>query len=129
MGKRYLIDTNAINDYLQELYPLKGLLKMDTVLSSESNISIITKIEILSFQPEDSNFQKKLAEFVNASNIYSLDQDTVDATIKLRKMYRMKLADAIIAATVQLNNFTLVTNNERDFNRVKGLKILNPHKI
>lgn len=44
MGKRYLIDTNAIYDYLQELYPEKGLIKMDKVLSLEANISVITKI-------------------------------------------------------------------------------------
>jgi glutathione S-transferase len=32
MGKRYLTDTNAIQDYLQELYPQKGLNKMDKIL-------------------------------------------------------------------------------------------------
>lgn len=129
MGKRYLIDTNAINDYLQQLYPLKGLLKMDKVLSLEANISIITKIEILSFEPENQLFAQSLKAFVDNSNLYSLDEETVITTIKLRKLYRMKLGDAIIAATAQLNNFTVVTNNERDFNRVKGLKILNPHKL
>jgi glutathione S-transferase len=45
MGKRYLIDTNAIHDYLQELYPEKGLVKMDKVLAQEANISVISKIE------------------------------------------------------------------------------------
>jgi glutathione S-transferase len=38
MGKRYLIDTNAIQDYLQESYPEKGLVKMDKILSLEANI-------------------------------------------------------------------------------------------
>lgn len=41
----------------------------------------------------------------------------------------MKIGDAIISATAQHNSFTIVTNNERDFNKVKGLKILNPFKL
>ena len=129
MGKRYLIDTNAIQDYLQEAYPKKGLIKMDKVLAIEANISIISKIEILSYKPEDDNFAERLKSFVDASNLFYLDEDVVENAIKLRKEYRMKIGDAIIAATAQLYDFTVVTNNERDFNRVKGLRILNPFKI
>jgi hypothetical protein len=50
------MDTNSIHDYLQELYPIKGLLKVDKVLEIEANISVITKIEILSYQPENEVF-------------------------------------------------------------------------
>jgi predicted nucleic acid-binding protein len=129
MGKRYLIDTNAIQDYLQESYPEKGLIKMDKILSLEANISIISKIEILSYTPDDETFNTKLQAFVAACNLYYLDEDVIENTIRLRKDYRMKIGDAIIAATAQLYDFTVITNNERDFNRVIGLKILNPFKI
>jgi len=129
MGKRYLIDTNAIQDYLQESYPEKGLVKMDKILSLEANISIISKIEILSYTPDDETFAVKLQSFVSACNLYYLDEDIIENTIRIRKQYRMKIGDAIIAATAQLYDFTVITNNERDFNRVVGLKILNPFKI
>jgi predicted nucleic acid-binding protein len=129
MGKRYLIDTNAIQDYLQESYPEKGLIKMDKILSLEANISIISKIEILSYTPENEEFAIKLQSFVGNCNLYYLDEDVIENTINLRKAHRMKIGDAIIASTAQLYNFTIVTNNERDFNRVIGLKILNPFKI
>jgi predicted nucleic acid-binding protein len=129
MGKRYLIDTNAIQDYLQESYPEKGLIKMDKILSLEANISIISKIEILSYTPENEEFAIKLQSFVGDCNLYYLDEDVIENTINLRKAYRMKIGDAIIASTALLYNFTIVTNNERDFNRVIGLKILNPFKI
>ena len=109
MGKRYLTDTNAIQDYLQEAYPEKGLIKMDRVLAIEANISIISKIEILSYKPEDDNFAKRLQSFVDASNLFYLDEDVVENTIKLRKEYRMKIGDAIIAATAQLYDFTVIT--------------------
>jgi predicted nucleic acid-binding protein len=129
MGKRYLIDTNAIQDYLQESYPEKGLIKMDKILSLEANISVISKIEILSYSPDSEDFANKLQAFVDGCNLYYLDEDVIENTIQLRKKYRMKIGDAIIAATAQLYDFTVVTNNERDFNRVLKLRILNPFKI
>jgi predicted nucleic acid-binding protein len=37
--------------------------------------------------------------------------------------------DAIIAASALHYGYTLVTNNEKDFTNIKGLKIVNPHKL
>ena len=85
MGKRYLIDTNAINDYLQELYPEKGLLKMDKVLPEEANISVITKIEILSYDPESGMLAEKIKTFVNDSTVFELNEEVIRTTIELRK--------------------------------------------
>jgi hypothetical protein len=36
------------------------------------------------------------------------------------------LPDAVIAATCLVNNFTLVTRNQKDFEGINGLKIYNP---
>ena len=102
---------------------------MDKVLSLEANISVITKIETLSYTPENSIFEQKIKAFITNANVYSLDDSIIETTIELRKKYRMKIGDAIIAATAQHNSFIIVTNNERDFNKVKGLKILNPFKL
>jgi predicted nucleic acid-binding protein len=102
---------------------------MDKVLAIEANISVISKIEILSYTPDDEIFAAKLESFVDGCNLYYLDEDVIENTIQLRKKYRMKIGDAIIAATAQLYDFTVVTNNERDFNKVLKLRILNPFKI
>ncbi len=52
MGKRYLIDTNAIIDYTTGFFPSKGLSFMDDVINQEVNISVISKIEALAFEPQ-----------------------------------------------------------------------------
>lgn len=129
MGKRYLIDTNAIHDYLQELYTEKGLAKVDKILALEANISVVTQIEILSYIPSSEVFAQRLHSFVEESTIYELNGAIVEKTISLRRQYRIKIGDAIIAATALIHDFTIVTNNERDFNKVKGLRILNPYNL
>jgi predicted nucleic acid-binding protein len=58
-----------------------------------------------------------------------LDEDITKHTIEVRKKYRIKLPDAIVAATALHHGFTLVTNDTADFDRIKGIKLLNPYFI
>ena len=44
----------------------------------------------------------------------------------LRRVRRLKLGDAIIAATTLETGSELVTRNEQDFRGIDGLKIVNP---
>ncbi len=46
MGKRYLIDSNAVIGYLDNKIPEQGMELMNTVIDSIPNISVINKIEI-----------------------------------------------------------------------------------
>ena len=48
--------------------------------------------------------------------------------VNIRKGKKIKTPDAIIAATALAYSFTLITNNEKDFAKIKGLKIINPRK-
>ncbi len=41
----------------------------------------------------------------------------------------MKLGDAIIGATAIVHELVLITNNTNDFTNIKGLKVIDPHKI
>ena len=49
-----------------------------------------------------------------------------DAAILLRQSRRIKLGDALIAATALLYELLLMTRNVDDFKRVSGLRIINP---
>jgi hypothetical protein len=120
----YLLDTNTVIDYLGGKFSSIAKNALDKIINEEINLSVINKIELLSFSKVD----QKLFDFVNVSNIYSLDESIVDQTINLRKEYKIKLPDAIIAATAQLFDFTLITNNTNDFKKIKDLKLINPYK-
>ncbi|HOC68189.1 MAG TPA: hypothetical protein PKO23_05230 [Candidatus Hydrogenedentes bacterium] len=51
----------------------------------------------------------------NAFIICPLTQTIAERTVLLRQKYRMKLPDAIIWATAQVNEALLITRNTRDF--------------
>jgi len=46
--------------------------------------------------------------------------------ISIRKIHRIKLPDAIIAATALVNGLELVTRNINDFKNIDGLNLINP---
>jgi len=57
--------------------------------------------------------------------VYYLDDDIAEETIVIRQKYKIKMPDAVIAATALINNLTLVTANARDFEST-GVKLLIP---
>jgi predicted nucleic acid-binding protein len=125
MGKRYLLDTNAVIDFLGNKLPVDALKQISKVIDTEINLSVINKIELLGFNRVESS----IYDFVAYANILVLDEDITDLTISLRKEYRIKLPDAIIAATAIHHNMTLITNNIQDFRMIKDLKLLNPYSL
>ena len=47
-------------------------------------------------------------------------------TADIRKKHRIKLPDAIIAATALVYELTLVSRNVSDFRNIEGLELINP---
>ena len=58
-------------------------------------------------------------------NVRFIDQEIAENAIDIRKQYRIKLPDAIIAATANTDDLCLVTRNIEDFKNI-AVKILNP---
>jgi len=98
MGTGYLIDSNVVIDYLNGKLPESGRLFMHRVVNETPNLSVIIKIEVLGFNyDQDSNHL--VFDFLENSTIFELTKEIVDATIQIRKQTRIKIPDAIIAAT------------------------------
>lgn len=70
-----------------------------------------------------------LTDFIEASNVFLLTEPIVLKTIEIRKESKIKLPDAIIAATALVDQLPLVSLNTGDFKNVPGLVIINPHLI
>ena len=50
MGKRYLLDSNTVIDYIAGLYSEKSAQWINQLIDDEINVSVITKIEVLSLK-------------------------------------------------------------------------------
>ena len=68
---------------------------------------------------------EKCRQMLEIATVYALDEDIAHKAIELRRKTKIKLADAIIAATAILNNFTIVTPNSADFKKIAEESILN----
>lgn len=124
---KYLLDTNVLIYYLNgSLSNDSQRLITDIMNQTDWQISVITKIELLGFR-FDSLADLQIAEqLLVGSTLLQLSDTIVDKTIALRQKYKLKTPDAIIAATALLYNMTLISRNDKDFERIKGLKYNNP---
>jgi len=89
-------------------------------------ISAITEIELLCWKTATEKDLEVLNDFINDSLVIELEQPIKLKTAEIRKTFRIKLPDAIIAATALVYGLTLVTRNSEDFNNISGLNTVNP---
>ncbi|NKI90406.1 hypothetical protein HBN54_003010 [Hymenobacter sp. 1B] len=89
-------------------------------------ISVITRIELLT-KTEPASEYATMQAFVQSVTVLPLYESTIQHTIRLRQQHRVKLPDAIIAATALAHGLTLITRNVSDFRALAGLVVLNLH--
>jgi predicted nucleic acid-binding protein len=114
MGQGYLIDTNTVIDYLNDKLPEKSAAFIERI---ESQLSVISRIELLAWPNATIQQLNVLNTFIAASNVYSLGEPIIIESIRIRKSFRIKLPDAIIAATTMGFELTLIIRNISDFNK------------
>lgn len=117
----YLIDTNIIIYYLEGEQAAISFLRNNR---GELAISSITWMETLSYQ-FSPNEEQVVRSFLQEFRMIEINTPVMELSVEIRRKYKIKLPDAIIAASAIDNNLTLVTRNIKDF---KGLvvKTLDP---
>lgn len=126
--QQYLIDTNALIDYLGKRLPDNGMDFVNTIIDAVPNVSVITKIEVLGFNAPDKHYQL-LVQFMNDASVLELSNKVVEESINIRKNHKIKLPDAIIAATALVNNLVIISRNVSDFKNIKNLQLIDPHNL
>jgi hypothetical protein len=87
----------------------------------ENNISFVTKIELSSWKAEQM-IENAVADFIKSAYIFSISDEIITKTIEIRRKTKIKLPDAIIAATAIVNKLTLLSCNDADFLKIPKLK-------
>ncbi|NEW85131.1 MAG: type II toxin-antitoxin system VapC family toxin [Mariniphaga sp.] len=122
--KNFLIDTNVAIYYFGQALSFESEKLMDLILGEQYSISVINRIELLGFKGLSEKESDALSSFISNSIVFDLEEDIILETIQIRKMYSIKLPDAIIAATCLVNNCALVTNNVKDFDKITGFQLI-----
>jgi len=121
---KYLLDTNVIIDYCNAKLPVNA---KELLQNIEPRISVITSIELFSSEKITEKELNKLNLFISIATVYNIiNPDIVTLTISIRQLYKIKLPDALIAATAIYYNLILITRNIDDFKRIEKLQTLNP---
>lgn len=132
MPIRYLLDTN-ICIYIQRRKPGEVLVHFQKLKPGDAAISVITWGELL-YGAERSQQRKRalqvLEEFKSLVPVLPMPENAGIAygAIRASLESRGELIgnnDLWIAAHAKAAALTIVTNNEREFQRVPGLKVLN----
>ena len=122
MRIRYLQDTNTAIYYLQQQFPPTAEKLIDeTLKDSGPAISVITEIELLCWKTTSEKDLTVLRDFIDDAQVLELEKDIKLKTAEIRKAHKIKLPDAIIAATALAYDFTLLTRNVKDFKHIEGL--------
>ena len=82
-------------------------------------------MEILGHRFGDKGEEKFIQELLELFNMLYIDREIADKVIEIRKKERIKLPDAIIAATAISNELFLITRNIDDFKKIE-VSISNP---
>jgi len=113
-----VIDTNIA------LYLLDGDTTLYYALDGKTiYLSFITELELLSYSGLTDAEEKIINQFINDCIIIDVNREIKGRTIELRRKYRLKLPDAIIAATTNYLKQPLITADQ-DFKKIDELNLI-----
>jgi predicted nucleic acid-binding protein len=116
-GNSLLLDTNII------IYAMKGLTSVRPYFDNAPFISVITEMEILGVK-DISEKEIKTREFaIEFCSIVPFSNKIKERAIAIKKMIKIPLPDAIIAASALVEDMTLVTA-DKGFKRIRGLQLI-----
>ncbi len=117
-GINILADTNII---IYLLAGDQGLLKI--LEDKKISISVITEIEVLSYPNLTREKELLVRELLSRIFIIPLTESVKEGSISIKKKYKVKLPDAIIAASAIQQNIPLLTADS-DFEQIEELDLI-----
>jgi predicted nucleic acid-binding protein len=120
----YTLDTNAILYYLKDDSNAVSLLREIFAHDAPLYISAITKLELFAYPKLSAQEEALIEELLRTVSVIPLDSHIARLASFIRRQYRLKVPDSVIAATAIYTGSTLATRNTRDFKRVTALALL-----
>ncbi|WP_008311175.1 type II toxin-antitoxin system VapC family toxin [Leptolyngbya sp. PCC 6406] len=122
---KFLFDTNILIYHFNNQLTDLGTSLLREGIAGEGAYSVITHIEVLGYQQSDAR-EGQARQLLSHLIELPLTSAISERTISIRKQFNIKVPDAVIAATALEYSLQLVSRNEVDFAKVKGLSLVNP---
>ena len=116
-GDQYLVDTNVF------IALLNKHLSINSFLESRWSFSFITEIELLGKPGIKQSELKVINELLSICNKLVHVESINQLTIELKQQSRIKLPDALIAATSIYYNIPLLTF-DKEFSQIRNLSLV-----
>jgi predicted nucleic acid-binding protein len=116
-GNNYLPDTNII------VYALKGTPSVIPYLEDDCFISVVTEIEILGVEGLGKREMSIRQSAIDYCTIIPLTNSVKNEAIRLKQQFKIKLPDAIIAATALVEGYVLITA-DKGFKKFSSLQLI-----
>lgn len=117
-----LLDSNVAIDFLNGVEAARKEVRR----YDDAAISIVTWVEVMVGVPKED--EEETLAFLSRLSLIPLTMPVAERAVELRRKRRIKLPDAIIWASAQIEQRLLVTRNTKDFpGGDPGIRI--PYKI
>jgi predicted nucleic acid-binding protein len=108
-GTEYLLDTNFILGMLKSTPAVTEVLKTNPLLANQCAYSAVTRMELLGFPGITPDEETVIRSALEKLTYLPIDHAVEDMAIQLRRSRRVKLPDALIAATALCHDLQLLS--------------------
>ena len=117
-GKEILVDTNIF------LYLLNGSIDLENFLNGKHvSLCFITELELIGFSQITLKEENDIARLLLDCSIIPLSESIKRKYVEIRRTNKIKLADALIAATAIVLDIPLITA-DADFKKITALNLI-----
>lgn len=118
----FLVDSNIIiYSQASQFEYLRNIFIKEPVFVSE-----ISRVEVLGYHKLTSDEENYFKDIFSLIPVILPSKQIFDTSIMIRKTYNLKLGDSLIAATAIVHDLTIYTRNFNDFEKLHGVKCINP---
>jgi predicted nucleic acid-binding protein len=112
-AKHLMVDTNIV------VLAISGNSSLQRHLNKfQITISIITEIELLSISFRNAEHEQLLRDFISGCVVMPISKEVKEQAARIRKVWKPKLPDAIIAASAMAANLQFLSA-DRGFNKIE----------
>lgn len=123
-GAKFLLDTNLVIGLVKAYPAVVSMAQVKSISLDECAYSFITRIELLSYSAITKEEIQATTEILNQMSYLAMSKAIENMTIAIRRQFKLKTPDAIIAATAKLEDLELLTLDQQLLNHAIDIKNL-----